>query len=90
MGMSPNGKSPLAGNGHRFSAEETQVLHYLMRNPNRPVSTRQLTEDALGAIYDPASRRVDQLVFQLRKKLGPTAIIARPGYGYVYEGEKGG
>lgn len=87
VGKSPNGKAPLASNGHRLSVEETRVLHCLMRHPHRPVSARQLTEEALGALYDPASRRADQLVFQLRKKLGPTVITARPGQGYVYEGE---
>jgi DNA-binding response OmpR family regulator len=89
MGMSQNEKLPLAGNGHRLNAQETQVLQYLMGNRKRAVSTRQLTEHALGDLYDPASRRVDQIVFQLRKKLGSTVIADRPGYGYVYEGERG-
>jgi two-component system, OmpR family, response regulator len=89
MGMSQNGKSPLAGNGLRLSAQETQVLQYLMGNRNRAVSTRQLTEHALGGLYDPASRRVDQIVFQLRKKLGPAVIADRRGYGYIFEGERG-
>jgi DNA-binding response OmpR family regulator len=88
MGMSQkqNGKAPLAGNSHRLSAQETQVLQYLARNRNRAVSTRQLAEHALGGLYDPASRRVDQIIYQLRKKLGPTVIADRPSYGYVYEG----
>lgn len=78
-------KAMLVGKGQQLTAREYQLLQVLMRNRNNAVSTRQLTEQALGTFYDPSSRQVEALVFQLRKKLGPAVIADRPGYGYVFE-----
>lgn len=81
----PRQKAMLVGRGQQLTADEFQLLQYLMQNRNQAVSTKQLSEHALGACYTPASRRVEALVFQLRKKLGPAVVTDRPGYGYVFE-----
>ncbi len=66
-----------------LSAQEYQIMQYLMRNKNTALSRRQLAENALGMVYDPTSRTVDMLVFALRKKVGKAAIQDRPGFGYM-------
>jgi len=81
----PQQKAMLVGKGQRLTDQEYQLLQYLMQNPNQAVSTKQLTEQALGTCYSPSSRRVESLVFQLRKKLGAAVVTDRPGYGYVFE-----
>jgi len=73
------------GKETQLTPQEHQLLQYLMRNRTSAVSTRQLTEQALGMSYDPASRQVEALVFKLRKKMGHTLIKDHPGYGYQIE-----
>ncbi len=81
----PQQKAMLVVKGQRLTDQEYQLLQYLMQNPNQAVSTKQLTEQALGTCYSPSSRRVESLVFQLRKKLGAAVVADRPGYGYVFK-----
>jgi len=74
-----------------LTAKEFSVLHYLMRNAGRVVSTTELIDHAWDANYDGYSNVVQTYVRYIRKKLngyGETDLIeTRRGSGYIMQSD---
>lgn len=69
-----------------FTIKEFEVLEYLMKNPNIPLSREQIISTVWGYDYDGYDRNVDDTVKRLRKKLkeqkSHMKISTVWGYGY--------
>ncbi len=69
---------------------ELQLLEYLARRPDRPVTRAMIFEDVWGYRYDPRTNVIDVHVTRLRRKVeraeGPPLIETIRGIGYVYRG----
>ncbi len=69
---------------------ELQLLDYLARRPDRPVSRAMIFEDVWGYRYDPRTNVIDVHITRLRRKIErpdtPPMIETLRGTGYVYRG----
>jgi DNA-binding response OmpR family regulator len=74
----------LAGEPLDLTPNEFALLHLLARSPGRAFSRSYLLDTVWGQDYVTGDRAVDNVVFRLRKKLGPLgeAIEAVWGVGY--------
>jgi len=70
----------------QFTIKEFEVLEYLMKNTNMPLSREQIISTVWGYDYDGYDRNVDDTVKRLRKKLkehgSQMKISTVWGYGY--------
>lgn len=76
-----------AGTPVQLTPSEFDILHLLMRNPDRAFSRAQLIEEGLGYEYAGLERTVDSHIKNLRRKLEtdprkPTLIETVFGIGY--------
>jgi DNA-binding response OmpR family regulator len=62
---------------------EYRLVAYLLRNAGRVVSQQELDENVYGHGEDHDSNALEVLIGRVRKKLGPTLIETRRGFGYV-------
>ena len=69
---------------------ELQLLDYLARRPDRPVTRAMIFEDVWGYRYDARTNVIDVHITRLRRKIEradtPTIIETLRGIGYVYRG----
>ena len=71
-----------------LTVREFELLHYLMRNPDRVVSRERLLNSVWDYGYDPGTKIVDVYVRYLRKKIDgpegePSLIQTVRGIGYM-------
>ncbi|MES1971818.1 MAG: response regulator transcription factor [Pseudomonadota bacterium] len=69
---------------------ELQLLEYLARRPDRPVTRAMIFEDVWGYRYDPRTNVIDVHITRLRRKIeradAPPLIETLRGTGYVFRG----
>lgn len=70
-----------------LSVLEFRILAYLMHHQGRVVSQLELTEHVYGEDIERDSNAVEVLIARVRKKLGPSLIKTRRGYGYTVPNE---
>jgi DNA-binding response OmpR family regulator len=75
-----------------LTVREFELLHYLMRNPDRVVSRERLLNSVWDYGYDPGTKIVDVYVRYLRKKIDgpegePSLIQTVRGIGYMMPSE---
>lgn len=66
-----------------LSPLEYRLVSYLMHHKNRVVPGPELLEHLYGSDDAREANALEAVVARLRKKLGPTAIETRRGFGYV-------
>lgn len=70
---------------------ELQLLEYLARRPDRPVTRAMIFEDIWGYRYDPRTNVIDVHITRLRRKIErpgtPPLIETVRGIGYVFRGD---
>lgn len=75
-----------------LTIKEYELMEYLLRNVNLPLSREQIIENIWGYHYDGYDRNVDDTVKRLRKKLkdkqSTLEIKTVWGYGYKVEGNE--
>ncbi|MFA5968857.1 MAG: response regulator transcription factor [Sphingomonas sp.] len=73
-----------------LQARELQLLEYLARHPDRPITRAMIFEDVWGYRYDQRTNVIDVHVTRLRRKLerpdAPPLIETIRGIGYVFRG----
>ena len=57
------------GRETRLTATEFKLLAYLLQNPNRVISRKELLESVWGSPADPRTRTVDIHISKLRQKV---------------------
>ncbi|OYY89399.1 MAG: DNA-binding response regulator [Sphingomonas sp. 28-66-16] len=69
---------------------ELQLLEYLVRRPDRPVTRAMIFEDVWGYRFDARTNVIDVHITRLRRKIeradAPPLIETLRGTGYVYRG----
>ena len=70
----------------RLSPLEFRFVDYLAHNPGRAISAGELAEHLYGAFDAADTNAIEALVTRLRRKLGPSVIATRRGFGYLLEG----
>lgn len=79
------------GQAIQLTPKEFNLLEYLLRNPERPISRTELTEHVWDIHFDPGSNIVDVYIKTLRKKLDSISekklIHTVVGVGYVLKTE---
>ena len=70
-----------------LQAKEFQLLEYLIKNPNQPLTKMQILEEIWGYNFDPQTNVVDVLIYRLRNKIDKGFPISYlhtiRGIGYV-------
>lgn len=66
-----------------LSPLEYRLVAYLLRHRGRVVSQHELDENVYGHGEDHDSNAIEVLVGRVRKKLGPSLIETRRGFGYL-------
>ncbi len=70
-----------------LQAKEFQLLEYLVKNPNQPLTKMQILEEIWGYNFDPQTNVVDVLIYRLRNKIDkgfPVSYLQTiRGIGYV-------
>jgi DNA-binding response OmpR family regulator len=66
-----------------LSPLEYRLVAYLLRHRGRVVSQHELDENVYGHGEDHDSNALEVLVGRVRKKLGPSLIETRRGFGYL-------
>lgn len=69
-----------------LSGSEFSLLRYLMLNPGRLLSKRQISDHLYSLEMEPSSNVTEVLISRLRHKLGRGVIETRRGQGYVFRG----
>lgn len=64
---------------------EFQILHYLMRHPDRVATRRRLEEQLYGWEHGAESNALEVHVHHLRKRIGKTVIRTVRGVGYMLD-----
>jgi two-component system response regulator RegX3 len=60
-----------SGGWVRLTAREFKLLTFLLQNPNRVLSRKELLDAIWGGRTDPATRTVDMHISKLRQKVEP-------------------
>jgi two-component system phosphate regulon response regulator OmpR len=77
------------GTEDKLSASEFDLLHLLVRHPNRPLTREWLLESAAHREAEAFDRAIDNRIMRLRRKLEvdpskPEAIRSVRGVGYIF------
>lgn len=76
-----------------LTTKEYALLEFLVRNVNRVVGRREISEHVWDDDYDPASNLIDSYINRLRRKVDTDfdvpLIHTRRGAGYVLSGDAG-
>lgn len=69
-----------------LTIKEYEVLEFLMKNINLPLSREQIIESIWGYDYDGYDRNVDDTIKRLRKKLktAKSRVVIKTVWGYGY------
>lgn len=67
---------------------EFQILHYLMRHPDRVATRRRLEEQLYGWEHGAESNALEVHVHHLRKRIGKTVIRTVRGVGYMLDSKE--
>lgn len=67
-----------------LSAKERKLLELFLSRPGQLWSREQIITRVWGMDYDGTDRTVDNLILQLRKKIGPEWILSERGEGYRF------
>ncbi|MEM7016707.1 MAG: response regulator transcription factor [Pseudomonadota bacterium] len=85
------GKKRLTCGGHSYelSDAELKLLHYLVTNPNHPLTRDELCQATYGVDWTPSDRRLDQLILKLRRKIEQDPenrehIVTLRGTGFMF------
>lgn len=74
-----------------LQVKEFALLEYFIRNPNTPLSKKQILEKIWGYNFDPQTNVVDVLVYRLRNKIDKdfkkSYLHTLRGIGYVLKSE---
>lgn len=82
-----------AGHLVSLTPKEFELLHYLMKRPNRTLSREQLLDAIWGFAFTGETRMVDVHIGKLREKLAddsksPRYIVTVRGFGYKFLGDR--
>ena len=77
-----SGRASLNGQSISLTAQETNVLAYLILNENKVVSRTELSEHVYGYDGDRDSNTIEVFIGRLRRKLGAGLIETIRGRGY--------
>ncbi len=77
-----SGRASLNGQSVSLTAQETNVLAYLIHNEHKVVSRTELSEHVYGYDGDRDSNTIEVFIGRLRRKLGPGLIETIRGRGY--------
>lgn len=82
-----------AGDLLALTPKEFELLHYLMKRPNRTLSREQLLDAIWGFAFTGETRMVDVHIGKLREKLAddsksPCYIVTVRGFGYKFLGDR--
>ena len=80
-----SGRVTLAGEPVQLTAQETNVLGYLILNKDRVVSRTELSEHVYGYDTERDSNTIEVFIGRLRKKLGAKVIVTIRGRGYQFD-----
>lgn len=69
-----------------LTPQEYRLVAYLMHHVGRVVDQSELVEHLYHQDFDRESNSIEVLVARVRKKLGPSVIETRRGFGYVIGG----
>ncbi|MDX1598997.1 MAG: response regulator transcription factor [Marinobacter sp.] len=67
---------------------ELQILHYLMRHPDRVATRRRLEEQLYGWDHGAESNALEVHIHHLRRRLGKTVIRTIRGVGYMLDSQQ--
>lgn len=76
------------GTNHELSTREVEMIHYLVKNANQPVSRDELLEQVWRYEYSTNTRTVDVHISKLRAKIeihpdDPRYLVTLHGVGYM-------
>ncbi|MGM0584618.1 MAG: response regulator transcription factor [Pseudomonadota bacterium] len=80
-----SGRVTLNGEPVQLTAQETNVLGYLILNKDRVVSRTELSEHVYGYDTERDSNTIEVFIGRLRKKLGQKVIVTIRGRGYQFD-----
>ncbi len=81
-----SGRVTVEGELVQLTAQETNVLGYLILNKDRVVSRTELSEHVYGYDTERDSNTIEVFIGRLRKKLGQKIIVTIRGRGYQFDG----
>lgn len=81
-----SGRVTLDGQQVMLTAQETNVLGYLIAHKDRVVSRTELSEHVYGYDTERDSNTIEVFIGRLRKKLGQKIIVTIRGRGYQFDG----
>lgn len=81
-----SGRVTLDGSYVQLTAQETNVLGYLIAHKDRVVSRTELSEHVYGYDTERDSNTIEVFIGRLRKKLGQKIIVTIRGRGYQFDG----
>lgn len=87
--MLPDGKGfdPVSHvvNGSRLRKKESEILHYLLRNTNRAVSSQELMDNLWAYDETPSNATLRTYIKNLRQVIGKETILTVHGEGFKIE-----
>ncbi|MGG7564840.1 response regulator transcription factor [Rhodovulum sp. DZ06] len=81
-----SGRVMLGGGSVPLTAQETNILAYLILNRDKVVSRTELSEHVYGYDTERDSNTIEVFIGRLRRKLGHKAIVTIRGRGYQFDG----
>lgn len=81
-----SGRVTVDGMYVQLTAQETNVLGYLIAHKDRVVSRTELSEHVYGYDTERDSNTIEVFIGRLRKKLGQKIIVTIRGRGYQFDG----
>jgi len=81
-----SGRVTVDGSHVQLTAQETNVLGYLIAHKDRVVSRTELSEHVYGYDTERDSNTIEVFIGRLRKKLGQKIIVTIRGRGYQFDG----
>jgi DNA-binding response OmpR family regulator len=70
----------------RLSALEYRLLDLLAHSPGRVFTATEIAEQLHGAADASDANAIEALVLRLRRKIGPSIVETRRGFGYTLAG----
>lgn len=72
----------------RLSPKEYELLLYMVRNPDRVITRKEITQNVWHTEFDPGTNFIDVYINYLRKKIdrefSPKLIHTRTGFGFIF------
>ena len=85
--MPDQGTLELDGNSSVLPRTELQILHYLMRNPDRVATRRRLEDQIYGWEQGVESNALEVHIHHLRRRIGKNLIRTVRGVGYMLDSQ---